>query len=213
MTKSLTTCPVSCYCRYQHGPARAVFFHSELFGVRKISARGVRSHSRRGVVTVSDTQATWLTQDAYDRLKGELDELVAERPAIAAKINEAREEGDLKENGGYHAAREEQAQLEGRVRQLQELLRNAKVGDVPTESGVARPGSVLTVRFDGEDEEEKFLLANREEGAHGELEVYSPNSPLGQALLDANEGDVCEYDLPNGGKMQVTLIKAEPFQG
>ncbi|ASU79918.1 transcription elongation factor GreA [Actinopolyspora erythraea] len=164
-------------------------------------------------MTVSDTQATWLTQDAYDRLKGELDELVAERPVIAAKINEAREEGDLKENGGYHAAREEQGQLEGRIRQLQELLRNAKVGDVPTESGVARPGSVLTVRFEGEDEEEKFLLANREEGAHGDLEVYSPSSPLGKALLDATEGDVCEYDLPNGGKMQVTLLKAEPFQG
>ncbi|MDR7302714.1 transcription elongation factor GreA [Haloactinomyces albus] len=162
---------------------------------------------------MSEMQATWLTQDAYDRLKTELDELVADRPVIAQKINEAREEGDLKENGGYHAAREEQGQMESRIRQLQELLRTAKVGDVPTESGIARPGSVLTVRYDGEDEDEQFLLANREEGAHGELEVYSPSSPLGQALLDAKEGETREYDLPNGGTMQVTLVKAEPFAG
>lgn len=162
---------------------------------------------------MSETQVTWLTQEAYDRLKSELDELVATRPAIASKINEAREEGDLKENGGYHAAREEQGQVESRIRQLQELLRTAKVGDVPTESGVARPGSVLTVRFDDEDDEEKFLLATREEGAHGELEVYSPSSPLGQALLDAKEGETREYELPVGGTMKVTLIKAEPFSG
>ncbi len=162
---------------------------------------------------MSETQVTWLTQDAYDRLKGELDELVANRPAIAAKINEAREEGDLKENGGYHAAREEQGQIESRIRQLQELLRTAQVGDVPTESGIAKPGSVLTVRYDGETETERFLLANREEGAHGELEVYSPRSPLGQALLEAKEGETREYDLPNGGTMKVTLIKAEPFTG
>lgn len=162
---------------------------------------------------MSETQVTWITQEAYDRLKTELDELVATRPAIASKINEAREEGDLKENGGYHAAREEQGQVESRIRQLQELLRTAKVGDVPTESGVARPGSVLTVRFDDEDDEEKFLLANREEGAHGELEVYSPSSPLGQALLDAKEGETREYELPVGGTMKVTLVKAEPFTG
>ncbi|QGK68791.1 transcription elongation factor GreA [Allosaccharopolyspora coralli] len=164
-------------------------------------------------MTVSETQVTWLTQEAYDRLKGELDELVANRPAIAAKINEAREEGDLKENGGYHAAREEQGQVEGRIRQLQELLRTAQVGDTPTESGIARPGSVLTVRYDGEDDTEQFLLANREEGAHGELEVYSPSSPLGQALLEAKEGETREYELPQGGTMKVTLVKAEPFTG
>ncbi len=80
---------------------------------------------------MTGTVATWLTQEAYDRLKHELDELVLQRPMIAAEINARREEGDLKENGGYHAARDEQAKQEDRIRRLQELLREAQVG-VPT---------------------------------------------------------------------------------
>ena len=62
---------------------------------------------------MTDTQVTWLTQEAYDRLKAELDQLIANRPIIAAEINDRREEGDLRENGGYHAAREEQGQAGG----------------------------------------------------------------------------------------------------
>jgi transcription elongation factor GreA len=163
---------------------------------------------------VTETQqVTWLTQDAHDRLKGELDQLVATRPVIAAEINARREEGDLKENGGYHAAREEQGRLEARIRQLQELLRTAKVGETPTESGVAAPGSVVTVRYADDDETETFLLATREEGAHGDLEAYSPTSPLGQALLGAREGEIRKYPLPNGGTMKVTLVSAVPFTG
>ena len=103
-----------------------------------------------------DTQVTWLTQEAYDRLKHELDELIANRPVIAAEINARREEGDLKENGGYHAA--------------------------------------------------------REEGSHGDLEVISPNSPLGAALLGAHVGDTREYALPDGGSMKVSLVSAEPYR-
>ncbi|HEY4454155.1 MAG TPA: transcription elongation factor GreA [Pseudonocardiaceae bacterium] len=160
---------------------------------------------------MSETQVTWLTQEAYDRLKQELDELIAYRPAMAAKINASREEGDLKENGGYHAAREEQGQQEARIRQLQELLRDAKVGEAPTTRGIAEPGMVLTVKYDGDDETEEFLLATREEGAHGAMEVYSPSSPLGQALLGAKNGETREYTLPNGNVMKVTLIKAEPY--
>ncbi len=95
-----------------------------------------------------DTQVTWLTQEAYDRLKHELDELIANRPVIAAEINARREEGDLKENGGYHAAREEQGQQEARIRQLQELLRTAQVGVAPTASDTASPGMVLTIHYD-----------------------------------------------------------------
>ena len=162
---------------------------------------------------MSDTQVTWLTQEAYNRLKQELDELVDNRPVIAAKINASREEGDLKENGGYHAAREEQGQAEARIRHLQELLRNAKVGEAPANDGLAEPGKVLTIRYEGDDETEKFLLATREEGAEGGLEVYSPESPLGKALLGAKEGETRSYELPNGSTQQVTLVKAVPYAG
>ncbi|MFC4375532.1 transcription elongation factor GreA [Nocardia halotolerans] len=158
---------------------------------------------------------TWLTQESHDRLKSELDLLIANRPVIAAEINERREEGDLKENGGYHAAREEQGQQEARIRQLQELLNNAKVGVAPTKSGVALPGSVVTVYYDGDESDtESFLIATREEGlgATG-LETYSPNSPLGHALIDAKVGETREYTLPNGNTMKVTLVNAEPYHG
>lgn len=162
---------------------------------------------------MSETQVAWLTQEAHDRLKHELDDLVANRTVIAAKINDAREEGDLKENGGYHAAREEQGQLEARIRQLQELLRVAKVGEAPTESGVVAPGMVVTVRYEGDDETETFLLGSREEGAHGDLEVFSPYSPMGNAIIGASEGEERRYELPNGGCMSVTVVRAEPYRG
>ncbi|GAB2930295.1 transcription elongation factor GreA [Rhodococcus aerolatus] len=162
---------------------------------------------------MTDTQVTWLTQESHDRLKSELNGLVANRPVIAAEINERREEGDLKENGGYHAAREEQGQQEARIRQLTELLNNAKVGQAPTKSGVALPGSVVKVYYDGDESDaETFLIATREEGAHDDLEVYSPSSPLGSALLDAAVGESREFTLPNGKSMKVTLTSAEPFR-
>ena len=155
---------------------------------------------------------TWLTQEAHDRLKGELDGLVTNRPALAAEINARREEGDLKENGGYHAARDEQSKQENRIRQLQELLRNAQVGVRPSDDGRAEPGMVLTVAFDGDDEDrETFLLGSREEGAHGAMQVYSPQSPLGRAILGASQGESREFTLPNGRTQKVTLVEAKPF--
>ena len=108
-------------------------------------------------MTVTDTSVTWLTQEAYDRLRAELEELIDNRPVIAAEINARREEGDLKENGGYHAAREEQGQQEARIRQLQELLRTAQVGTAPTSADTAAPGMVLTIRYDDEDTEMVLL--------------------------------------------------------
>jgi transcription elongation factor GreA len=152
-----------------------------------------------------------LAQEAYDQLKQELDELVANRPVIAAKINVAREEGDLRENGGYLAAREEQAQLEARIRRLQELLRVAKVGEARAEPGVAGPGMVVTVRHEDDKETETFLLGSLEEVAHGDLEVYSLNSPLGKAIIGAHEGEGRRYELPNGGSATVVVVEAKPY--
>lgn len=165
-------------------------------------------------ITMTEAGSTWLTQEAYDRLKKELDDLITNRPVIAAEINERREEGDLKENGGYHAAREEQGQQEARIRQLQELLARATIGEAPTETGVALVGSVMHVYYDGDESDtDTFLLATREQSTGKEgLEVYSPESPIGKALLGAKEGETREFAAPSGAKVSVTITKAEPFQ-
>jgi transcription elongation factor GreA len=165
------------------------------------------------VSTTDDAAVTWLTQDAFDRLTHELDELIAGRPAMAKEINDRREEGDLRENGGYQAAREEQGKQEGRIAQLQALLRSAKVGEAPVSDGVAGPGMVVSVRWDGDDDEESFLIGSREEAETAGIEVYSANSPLGKALTGAREGDSVEYQTPTGKTIKLTLVTAKPFTG
>ena len=159
------------------------------------------------------TTETWLTQEAYDRLQAELDRLVTARPEVSKMIEKAREEGDLRENGGYHAAKEEQGKQEARIRQLEQLLRTAKVGEAPTSAGVAGPGMVVTVRFEGEDEPERFLLGSREDFVGGDLEIYSAHSPLGRALTGCKAGETVTYELPNGRSMKVELLDAAPYTG
>jgi transcription elongation factor GreA len=161
----------------------------------------------------SVTPVTWLTQDAYDRLSHELDELIGNRVAMAKEINDRREEGDLKENGGYHAAREEQGKQEGRILQLQQLLRSAQVGDAPTTAGTAGPGMVVTVRFEGDDDTDTFLIGSREEAKTADIQVYSAASPLGQALTGAREGDTVSYQTPAGKTLTVSVVSAKPFTG
>ncbi len=163
---------------------------------------------------MTGTTVTWLTQEAHDRLQAELDQLVAQRPVIAAEINARREEGDLKENGGYHAARDEQGKQEARIRQIQELLRTAQVGVAPADDGIVEPGMVVTVAYDGDEEDqETFLLGSREEGVHGSLQVYSPQSPLGQAILGASRGEAREYVLPNGRTQKISILEVKPYTG
>jgi transcription elongation factor GreA len=164
---------------------------------------------------VTETRAdnvTWLTQEAYDRLKAELDHLSGPgRTEIAKKIEAAREEGDLRENGGYHAAKEEQGKIEGRIIQLQSILENARIGEAPRAEGVVGPGMTVTVSFDGDDEEITFLLASREES--GPIDVYSPKSPLGSAINGKRVGDKATYTLPNGRSMTVEVLDATPYVG
>jgi transcription elongation factor GreA len=161
--------------------------------------------------TDRDATATWLSQDAHDRLQAELDELIAHRPVIAAEINARREEGDLRENGGYHAAREEQGKMEARIRYLQELLRTAHVGQAPASEGVA-PGTVVTIQFEDDPEDtETFLLGSREIAATTDLTVYSPESALGKAILGARPGDTITYTAPTGSEIKVTVVSYEAF--
>jgi transcription elongation factor GreA len=165
------------------------------------------------VTTADETAVTWLTQEAFDRLSRELEELIANRPAMAKEINDRREEGDLKENGGYHAAREEQGKQEGRIVQLQTLLRSAQVGEAPANDGVAGPGMIVTVRWGDDEDTETFLIGSREEAETAGVEVYSAASPLGKALTGKHEGEIAEYEAPNGKQLKVTLVKALPFTG
>lgn len=162
-------------------------------------------------MTDQTAPVTWLTQEAYDRLKAELATLIENRASVAAEINERREEGDLKENGGYHAAREEQGKQEARIRQLEDVLRTAKVGEPPTKDGVGGPGMVVTVRFEDDEETETFLIGSREETATADIEVYSAQSPLGLALTGAKVGETRQYETPNGSTMSVTLLEARAY--
>jgi transcription elongation factor GreA len=132
---------------------------------------------------------------------------------MAKEINDRREEGDLRENGGYQAAREEQGKQEGRIKQLQALLRSAKVGEVPMTAGVAGEGTIVTVRWDGDDDEETFLIGSREMAKTADVQVYSKDSPLGKALYGKSEGESAEYETPNGKRLTVTLVTARPFTG
>jgi transcription elongation factor GreA len=165
-------------------------------------------------VTQTSENVTWLTQEAYNKLKEELEYLTGPaRTEISAKIAAAREEGDLRENGGYHAAKEEQGKQELRVRQLTQLLESAKVGEAPAADGVVAPGMVVTIAFDGdEDDTLTFLLASREY-ASSDIETYSPQSPLGSGVLGHKVGEDAQYELPNGKPASVKILKAEPYNG
>ncbi|RPF26047.1 MULTISPECIES: transcription elongation factor GreA [Georgenia] len=161
---------------------------------------------------MTQTSTTWLTQEAYNRLKAELEHLTgAGRAEIAEKIDAARQEGDLKENGGYHAAREEQAKQEARINQLTELLRNAHVGEAPPDDGIIESGMVVTAKVAGK--ERTFLLGSREGAPDLDIEVYSESSPLGSALVGKKEGDTASYDAPNGSTITVEVTSVKPFQG
>ncbi len=162
-------------------------------------------------MTETTESVTWLTQEAFDRLKAEHDQLAGVgRTEIAKKIEAAREEGDLKENGGYHAAKEEQGKMEARIRQLAQLLESAQVGGKATDDGVVQPGMVVRVELAGEPM--RFLLGSREV-ADDALDVYSEKSPLGAAIIGHQAGDVVSYSAPNGKQVEVKVLEATPYQG
>ena len=158
------------------------------------------------------TDITWLTQEAYDRLQEELaDREGPRRQEITLRISTARDEGDLKENGGYHAAREEQGKNEARIRQLKHLLEHSRIGVPESEHDEVAPGKVVTVRFLAWDEEETFLLGSREEAAHASIEVYSPTSPLGAAVVGRRVGETTTYVVGEGKEMAVEILKVEAY--
>jgi len=157
------------------------------------------------------TSVTWLTQEAYDRLTAELEDMSGPRRLeIAQRIAAARDEGDLKENGGYHAAREEQGKLEARIRELTGKLRNVQIG-TPADDGVVEPGMVVTAVVAGD--EMRFLLGSREIAGGTDIDVYSPTSPMGAAIIGHAAGDKVTYTAPNGREIAVEIVEATPFTG
>ena len=148
-----------------------------------------------------------LSQAAFDRLKEEHDDLVTRgRLEIARKIEAARELGDLSENGDYHAAKDEQGHMEGRIRQLEHFLEHAEIIETGDE-GVVATGTIVTIMYEGDTPEmaETYLVGHMEEKV-GELDIMSPQSPIGAALLGAAEGHWVEYQAPNG-MLRVQVLK------
>ena len=146
-----------------------------------------------------------LSPAAHARLKAELEELTGEgRIEIANKIEAARALGDLSENGDYHAAKDQQGKMEARIRQLQGILQDARIVENSADDGVVGVGSVVEIRFEGDDDTEKYLVGHIEE-RHEELEVVSPGSPLGESLLGCKAGDKTSYSV-NGNDIGVEIV-------
>jgi transcription elongation factor GreA len=146
-----------------------------------------------------------LSQAAFDRLKSEHDDLTTRgRIEIARKIETARELGDLSENGDYHAAKEEQGKMEGRIRQLHSLIENAEIVEAAG-GGTVGLGSVVGIRYAGDDDVERYLIGSIEE-RHDDLDVISPSSPLGEALMGSGTGDDVSFTAPSGADLEVTVV-------
>ncbi len=151
-------------------------------------------------------QTHHLSQAAFDRLKAEHDDLTTRgRVEIARKIESARELGDLSENGDYHAAKEEQGKMEGRIAHLAQMIENSEIVEA-ADGDVVAHGSVVAIRYEGDDEVERYLLGSIEE-RHDDLDVISPSSPLGEALLGSAPGDAVTFVAPTGAELKVEVVE------
>ena len=152
-----------------------------------------------------------LSREAFDRLKAEHDDLTTRgRIEIAKKIEAARELGDLSENGDYHAAKEEQGKMEGRIIHLANIIENAEIVEISADGAdlTVQAGCVVSIQYEGDDDVDKYLLGSIEERREG-LTVMSPGSPLGQALIGASKGDTVTFEAPSGANMNVTVVDIE----
>jgi transcription elongation factor GreA len=159
--------------------------------------------------TVESMSGTELSKETHARLVAELEDLTTRgRIDIANAIEAARALGDLKENGDYHAAKDAQGKMEARVRQLQAMLKTAVIveqGELPV--GTVATGSVVAIRYEGDDDVEHYLLGSIEEHREG-IAVISPGSPLGLALIHQRVGKIVEYEAPNG-TLRVEIVSVD----
>ncbi|MDP8977681.1 MAG: transcription elongation factor GreA [Actinomycetota bacterium] len=156
------------------------------------------------------TDTVWLSRSAYERLRAELEHLTTEgRRQASADIEAARAHGDLRENAEYHSAKEEQGKMEARIRQLDDMLRRAQVGEAP-EGDTAAAGMVVTT-VDTDGDTDTFLLGSREDRVEG-MDVVSVASPLGRALVGHRAGDTVTYEAP-AGSFSVEVVDIRPLAG
>ncbi|MDQ1374124.1 MAG: transcription elongation factor GreA [Actinomycetota bacterium] len=142
---------------------------------------------------------THLSRSAYERLQTELERLTTHgRVDVARRIEAARALGDLSENGDYHAAKDDQGKMEARIRQLEALLKTASIVEEGAGGDVIAAGSVVGLRYEGDDDVERFLIGSIEERRDDVSGVVSPGSPLGLALLHHRAGETVEYEAPSG---------------
>ena len=148
-----------------------------------------------------------LTQDTFDRLSAELDDLKTRgRIDVARAIEAARALGDLSENGDYHAAKDSQGKMEARIRQLQATLEDVQIVDGNAGAdGAVTTGVVVSLKYVDDDDVERYLIGSIEERQEG-VAVVSPNSPLGQALMGRRQGDRVSFEAPSG-PLEVEVVK------
>jgi len=161
-------------------------------------------HGSDSIASEAMAEQTQLTRATYERLTEELERLTTEgRVRIAQTIEAARLLGDLSENADYHAAKDDQGRMEARIRQLQAMLEHAVVvddgggGAGGGASDVVGTGTIVGLRYQGDDEVERYLVGSIEERPDG-VSVISPGSPLGQALAGHRTGETVEYEAPSG---------------
>jgi transcription elongation factor GreA len=148
-----------------------------------------------------------LTQTAYDRLQEELLHLEGEaRSQIIEDIATARAHGDLSENAEYHAAKDQQGLQEARVRQIKEMLENAEIIHAK-DDGVIKPGKLVTLRYEEDEEPETYLLGLREERG-GTHDILTPESPIGQALVGHIAGESLVAKVPSGD-LKIEIVAVE----
>ena len=155
-----------------------------------------------------ETKKVPLTQEAYERLTSELRYLEGEgREKIIDEIARARAHGDLSENAEYHAARDQQGMQEARIRELRHKIENAEIIESDHDE-VVKPGKVVTIRYEGDDATETYLIGTREEKS-GRFEILTPESPVGRALVGRATGDTVVANVP-AGELRVEIVTIAP---
>lgn len=153
-----------------------------------------------------------LTLEAYVRLRDELQDLkTSGRTHIAERLRAAREHGDIRENAEYDAAKNEQALMEARIRNLEHMLRDPDISEGPQQSEVVASGMLVTLRpmEDDEPEDEVYLLAESAEERSPGVRTITTTSPLGSAVMGASLQDEIAYEAP-GGTFRYQVVGFEP---